>query len=257
MREILFDKFADGKTNIVTMSFDDGNQKDERLVKLFNKYGIKGTFHLNTSGKLLPIEVYKGHEISCHTVHHRYPNYITKDDQFREWFDNRIDLEKYCGELVRGASYPYGIYDDEIVAIARSAGIVYSRTTKDNGFGMPTDFMRWHPTCHFKNALDKTDLFVARTKQAWSRYMFYIWGHSHELVTEEDWAKMEELCKKISGIDSVWYATNIEIYNYMAAIKQLQLPADKSFVYNPTNVGLWISVDGKTVKVPPFEKVVF
>ena len=45
---IIFDKFKDGKSKIVTMSYDDGTIHDRRLVEIFNKYGIKGTFHLNS-----------------------------------------------------------------------------------------------------------------------------------------------------------------------------------------------------------------
>ena len=45
---ISFDIFQNGKKKAVTMSFDDGHVYDIRLVELFNKYGIKGTFHLNS-----------------------------------------------------------------------------------------------------------------------------------------------------------------------------------------------------------------
>jgi len=43
--------YPDGKRFAATMSYDDGHFHDRRLVDLFNKYGIKGTFHLN-SGRL-------------------------------------------------------------------------------------------------------------------------------------------------------------------------------------------------------------
>lgn len=40
--------FKDKKTKALTMSYDDGTFEDYRLVELFNKYGIKSTFHLNS-----------------------------------------------------------------------------------------------------------------------------------------------------------------------------------------------------------------
>ena len=40
--------FPGGKHKALTMSYDDGKEDDKRLVALFNKYGIKGTFHLNS-----------------------------------------------------------------------------------------------------------------------------------------------------------------------------------------------------------------
>lgn len=61
------------------MSYDDGKIFDRKLIEIFNKYGIKGTFHLNTG--IMPVdedriqlsevkELYKGHEVSCHTSTH-------------------------------------------------------------------------------------------------------------------------------------------------------------------------------------------
>ena len=36
-----------GKLKAVTFSYDDGVTQDERLIKLFNKYGLKCTFNIN------------------------------------------------------------------------------------------------------------------------------------------------------------------------------------------------------------------
>ena len=256
MHDIDFDKFKNGTTNIVTMSFDDGPENDRRLAELFNRYGIKSAFHLISDRKLLPAGVYEGHEVSCHTVHHRHMDLLNFAQNYKEWMDNRIALEKYCGYLVRGASYPYGNCHTDVVNSAKMAGIAYSRTTKaTNGFGIPDDFMKWDPTCHFSNAENLADSFVERSKKEWTRQLFYIWGHSYELDTEEAWKSMEKLCQKIGGIDNVWYATNIEICDYITALKQLRIYADNSAVYNPTDTDLWITVDGKTVAVPHMTEV--
>ena len=37
----------EGKAKALTMSYDDGKIQDERLVSIFNRYGIRGTFNLN------------------------------------------------------------------------------------------------------------------------------------------------------------------------------------------------------------------
>lgn len=39
--------FPGGKAKALTMSYDDGKVQDRRLIDIFNKYGIKGTFNLN------------------------------------------------------------------------------------------------------------------------------------------------------------------------------------------------------------------
>ncbi|MBP5252678.1 MAG: polysaccharide deacetylase family protein, partial [Lachnospiraceae bacterium] len=70
--------FPEGRFKALTMSYDDGRTQDRRLVELFNKYGIKGTFHLN-SGWMDPelvemrkeaVSLYEGHEIATHSLTH-------------------------------------------------------------------------------------------------------------------------------------------------------------------------------------------
>ena len=43
---IRFDAFPGGKQNAVTFSYDDGKVGDIRLMEIFRRYGIKGTFHI-------------------------------------------------------------------------------------------------------------------------------------------------------------------------------------------------------------------
>ena len=69
--------FPGGKHKALTKSYDDGSTQDRRLIEIFNKYGIRGTFHLNSglmdAEHVQPEEIpelYKGHEVSCHTVTH-------------------------------------------------------------------------------------------------------------------------------------------------------------------------------------------
>ena len=44
---IQFNIFPGGVRRVVTFSYDDGCDNDARLIELFNKYGVKGSFHLN------------------------------------------------------------------------------------------------------------------------------------------------------------------------------------------------------------------
>ena len=37
-----------GKMKAITFSHDDGVLQDERLIGIFNKYGLKGTFNINS-----------------------------------------------------------------------------------------------------------------------------------------------------------------------------------------------------------------
>ena len=39
--------YPEGKLKALTMSYDDGVRQDRRLIEIFNRNGLKGTFHLN------------------------------------------------------------------------------------------------------------------------------------------------------------------------------------------------------------------
>ena len=54
----------------------------------------------------------------------------------------------------------------------------------------------------------------------------------------------------VSGYDDIWYATNIEIYNYITAQRRLEISADQKVIFNPSVLTVWVDVDGETVKIP-------
>ena len=74
-------------------------------------------------------------------------------------------------------------------------------------------------------------------------YMMYVWGHSFEFRTEEDWTLMEQFCQLAGGREDTWYATNIEIIDYMDAAKRLQFSADYEKVYNPNACSVWLQLN--------------
>ena len=41
-------RFPEGRLKAVTFSYDDGVRQDERLIEIFDKYGVKGTFNINS-----------------------------------------------------------------------------------------------------------------------------------------------------------------------------------------------------------------
>lgn len=262
---IEFHTFHGGKKRVVTFSYDDGNPLDERLIGLFNKYGVKGTFHLNGINYINASEedkeklraIYKGHEIACHTLTHGWPARMPLQSVVGEVWEDRKVLESIFGYPVTGMSYPSGSFDEDSVLAMKSCGIAYSRTTIANmNFKVPEDFMKWHPTCHHKYALEICDEFLENIDSQWVHPMFYIWGHAHDIRTEEQWEYMEELLKKISGNNKIWYATNIEIYNYMQAQKRLVISADETIFYNPSDITVWVEKDKKEIIEIPAGKTV-
>ena len=48
MFEEKYMRFPDGKSKALTFSYDDGVKADKRLMAVFDKYGLKATFNLNS-----------------------------------------------------------------------------------------------------------------------------------------------------------------------------------------------------------------
>lgn len=256
---VVFDRVPGGRRSIVTMSYDDGVEADRRLVELFRTYGIKGTFHLNsgllgTAGYVAPDEVaalYAGQEVSCHSLTHPHLPQLMRADAVGEVLEDRRRLEALCGYPVCGMSYPYGTYTDQLLDTLRQCGIRYSRTTRaTRAFGLPEDPLRWHPTCHHSEADACADRFLKGMERQRTIQLLYIWGHSFEFDTDEKWAGMESLCRRLADDERIWYATNREIIDYLDVLRGLQISVDGRTLYNPAAGAAWVSVDGQAVEVP-------
>lgn len=256
--------FPEGKHKVLTLSYDDGKEADRRLVSIMNRYGIKGSFHLNSGllGKEDRISedevarLYEGHEISAHTVTHPTIARSPKEQLIEEIIEDRKNLESISGTTVRGMSYPNGSYNREIKTMLPVLGIQYARTVHSTGnFHIPDDFLEWNPTCHHnENVLQLAEEFKNLYKQQYL-YMMYVWGHSYEFDNDNNWEIIEQFCESIGNRDDIWYATNIEIIDYIEAFQRLQFAAGSEFVYNPSVQAVWLHVDGLTIKVPGGKKV--
>ncbi|MFD2505716.1 polysaccharide deacetylase family protein [Paenibacillus septentrionalis] len=107
---IRFDRFPNGGKKAVTLSFDDGREYDRRLVQLFNRYGLKGTFHLNSGffGRESYIEagevaeLFHGHEVSIHTTHHPFLEQSPQEQIIYQIVQDRQALETLVRYPIRG-----------------------------------------------------------------------------------------------------------------------------------------------------------
>ena len=253
---IRFDVFPGGKKCCVTFSYDDGCDNDARLIALLNKYGMKGTFHLNginylgySDAQLKEVgKIYEGHEVSCHTYSHCYPTLMPSQSVVREIMEDRFVLEKIAGYPMKGLSYPAGSCSDDVAHTLRSCGMHYGRTTKSTrDFLMPRNFMLWNPTCHHKEAPALIDRYMELIDSFITWPLFYIWGHSSEFRTEEQWQEFEGVLKRLAETDRIWYATNGDIVRYTQAQHMLEITADETVIYNPTVIPVWIEKDKKQI----------
>ncbi len=230
-----------GKMKAVTFSYDDGNLDDVRLVGLFNKYSIKATFNLN-SGSLCSSHhweytigetnktvrhlcasqignLYDGHEVACHTLSHPDLTKLSDEQIYNQlWVDKKY-LKALFGYEPDGMAYPFGTYNDKCIEILRKLGFIYARTCiHSHGFDMPEEPLILAATCHHSEptVFELIEKFVNIKPDR--PQMFYIWGHSYEFVTEEDWARFEEILSRLSGHDDIYYATNHDVISeYLAS----------------------------------------
>lgn len=264
--------YPNGKTKALTFSYDDNQIHDRRLIEMLNHYGLCATFHLNSGmiGKKDAYNefitwdelsvLYRGHEVACHGYHHPFFRQLPLGELQYEILEDKRCLEKAVKYVVRGMSYPFGDYSEETIRIARALGIEYSRTVAaTNNLWWPEDFMRWHPTCHHNAAFHDNGLIEGFVNC--SGYpnlpLLYIWGHSFEFEREQTWSEMDQLCSRLSGKDEVWYATNIQIKDYICAVRALVFSADQQIVYNPSAVDVFFEYEGSQKVIHAGETFLF
>ena len=114
-------RFPGGKGKALTFSYDDGVTADIRLIDIFRKSGMRGTFNLN-SGMMGTniirrrisaedaVRIYTEDvcEVACHTVDHPA---LTDDNPIYVWdqvLTDRKNLEEIFGKQIHGFAYPYG-----------------------------------------------------------------------------------------------------------------------------------------------------
>ena len=198
----------------VVQCWDDGVTTDVRLIEVLRRHGAKATFNLNpglherarsggwmhagTQVQRLALDeltgVYAGFTIANHTVNHPHLEQLPIAEARREIVEGRERLQQLFGQPVLGFAYPFGTYNPAVMEAVREAGHVYARTIKNVEQPFPPeDPMAFHPNGHFR-APD----FWARYEKARSGGVFYFWGHSYELVTEEMWADFDAKMARIS-----------------------------------------------------------
>ncbi len=250
--------FPGGRYKALTLSYDDGKAEDRRLVEILNRNGLKGTFNLNSGlmerPDMIPREevreLYRGHEVACHTYSHPTLERCPITQVVEELMKDRRQLECIVGYPVRGMAYPNGSYSPDIVKLLPSLGIEYGRVVGDSDdFGIPKDYLTWKATCHHNHNLMENAKRFMETKKSQYLFLMNVWGHSYEFNLHHNWELMEEFAAFTGKREDIWYATNIEIVDYMKLLDCLKYSAAGDLVYNPSAKSAWLSVDGQVVEI--------
>ncbi|WP_163997546.1 polysaccharide deacetylase family protein [Pyxidicoccus caerfyrddinensis] len=103
----------------VSFTFDDGRANQAEGAALLARYGLRGTFYVNsgrigqatrlTLAQLQALQA-DGHEIGGHTVSHPRLTDLVPDEQARQICDERVALTG-AGLTVTSFAYPYGAQD--------------------------------------------------------------------------------------------------------------------------------------------------
>ena len=272
-----FYRFPNGLHKALTLSYDDGVEQDIRLMEILDQHGIRVTFNLNSGcwaqeGTVYPAgqihrrmsksqveKVYANpnHEVAAHCLTHASLTEISPAEIAHEVLADRENLEAMFGGIIRGLAYPFGTFSDTVVDALKATGVAYARTVvSTNNFAIPNDWLRLHPTCHHAapNLPQLCERFLS-DRAPFGSQLFYLWGHSYEFEADNNWHVIEEFCEKMGGHDDIWYATNIEIVDYVNACRAVYASADGKTFHNPTSIDVWADVNGKTVCIKAGETV--
>ena len=261
-------RFPENRKKALTLSYDDGVDSDKRFIEIIDRKGLKCTFNINSGcfaeegagyaegkktrrmTKAECVELYSStdHEVAIHGYTHPWLEKMSEPEMVYEIVKDRENLENAFGRIVRGMAYPYGTYNDKVVEVLRTCGVAYSRTvTSTEKFSIPTDWLRMPATCHHKNPrlMELARTFVEKDCTNDQPQLFYLWGHTYEFVDNDNWEIIEEFSDYIGGRDDIWYATNMEIYEYVEAFRSLVFSMDRTIVMNPSSKTVWFRFNKK------------
>ncbi len=263
--------FPGGHSKALILSYDDGLIQDLRLIKLLNRYGIKGTFHINSGllgqdapwlakftknpGKYVTRKelktLYTGHEIAAHSSTH--PHLIEQSDKetLRQINEDVKSLEDITGTTVDNLAYPFGEFNNHLVNLLKSTPIKSARTVKDtHDFKIPNDYLRWDPTSHHTKAQKTLHRFLNGFTD--SPQVFLLWGHSWEFDMNKpnnNWGLIEEMLIATSKHKDIWFAGAGEFVRYLEAVKSVQLKQGEWV--NQSNIPVTLKKGKTPIVIPP------
>lgn len=263
--------YPGGKPKAFNITYDDGVVQDIRFVQLLNRYGLKGTFNLNSqlmaedfqwvhpSGavikRLYPqqaAQLYTGHEIASHTLTHPYMDGLTEEEITRQMMQDKENIEKFTGRKISGFAVPFSYYSPLIAYCRMKCGFEYSRCSDERYSYVPPENYYWwaagayHINPRWREFAD--GFFTTGVELA----LLQIVGHAYDLDTENMWGEMEALLKRVAADDSIAPMTNRELVRYLKAIRSVDI--SKKTIHNRTDTDLWFEIDGKVICIKSGER---
>jgi hypothetical protein len=263
--------YPGGKEKAFNITYDDGVEQDVPFIAMLNRYGIKGTFNLNSelvrtefswrhpSGvdiKRLGVDavrhLYDGHEVASHSLTHPYMRELSDEELRRQMGEDKRNLEQLFCREVAGFALPFRYYDQRIADCAKACGFEYSRMSEFSLTYAPCpDWYYWKTgVYHIMPELKSFVQGFLETDQELA--VCQIVGHSYDLDTENLWQTMEDICDAVSRREDIWKCTNLELVRYLKAMEQAEV--SEELIQNHSDTLLWFWIDGEKVVINPAEK---
>ena len=221
----------------------DPNDPRKFCDKVFNKETADENFYYRHP-EIDGLWYLKRHDFWCAGA--KYEDYIRFADQGKE------ECEALFGKgCIKGFVWPHGCcYDERILDHMKKQGYVYTRYTPrhDTDFSMPKDRMQIGLNARCKNIKESTDEFLKTPTD--NLKMLVIGTHSVDYERMEKWDDL--ICAAdILGADptSVWCETPSGIFAYEDAL--LSLKTEDGKITNPSDLTVYLKVDGTEVKIAP------
>ena len=263
--------YPGGRPKAFNVSYDDGVLQDTRFVALLNKYGLKGTFNLNSGlmrreftwthesglcvtrlSESAAKNLYTGHEVASHTLTHPYMDSLSRADILIQLETDRMNLEHLFGREILGFAVPFLYYSEEIASCARQTGFAYARISEITGdYSVPTDPYYWRGSkFHWDDDLEAfIEGFLATGEEV---ALCQLVGHSYDLDVLNLWERMNTILARIADCPDVAPMTNLELVRYTAAMSQAEIHEDR--IANPTPLDLWFRAGGRVLVLHPGEE---
>lgn len=226
-----------------TLSFDDGTTQDLRMIEILKKYdvdciswninteglygaswdltglGLPGVSHQRFTKEELEGGIYDGYDVLVHTRTH--PSLKIYDETpikvVEEVQGNADDIAEITGVKPVGMAWPGGdteYTDTTIDIVLGKTDIRFARGAASTyDFALPTQFMKWMPTCGFSESRMFDLAYDFITMEADEDCLFYVWGHSFELDAYDSYDEFETLVRMMKANEGdITLVTNTEFY---------------------------------------------
>ena len=215
----------------LVFSIDDGTIYDKDVISLFNKYGIRGTFNINSNlanytwyyNDSVPItrldfmsnyELYKNHEVASHTLDHIHLTSVDRKEIIRQvngdltylkWLFKRNEISSFAMPFSDNNEWVNNIIKEHTnVSNIRVSEI-------DESFNPPSDrYFIKITSLDINRALELFPKFLKSRKKI---SVFIYAGHSYDFYLNNTFTKLEEFLKLIKAHKEIEVITMKELVN--------------------------------------------